>query len=276
MAKMTFLTPDKTRTEHGITVCEKLIPDGSRLKPNRPLRNGKPEYITIHNTPDINEAAGTNDAEQYARATLNGNMNGVSVHYYIDESGCWQLLREDEMGYHAADGYYGPGNCASLAIEIVMDGSGREYDKKAEDRGALLAAILLHRHGLGLDRLTTHMRWYNKKYCPAYILPHWDAFRARVEGYLKTLDAAEKQPAAPAGRQPLYRVQVGSYAVKKNADYAAKTARALGFDAVVNPARVALLTLYRVQIGAFTNKAYAEAYAEQARKKGLSAAVIAA
>ena len=189
---MAFLTPDSVRTEYGLEIKEKIIPDGSKYKPNRKLRNGKVEWITIHNTDDINEAAGTNDAEQYARATLNGNMSGVSVHYYIDETDCWQLLREDEIGYHAADGYNGPGNCTSLAIEIIMDGSGSAADVGAEDRGALLAAILLHKHGLGIDKLTTHRNWYPHKYCPAYILPHWNAFAAKVKRYLAELKAPRK------------------------------------------------------------------------------------
>ncbi len=189
---MAFLKPDNTRTEYGLEIKEKIIPDGSKYKPNRKLRNGKVEWITIHNTADINEAPGTNDAEQYARATHNGNMNGVSVHYYVDETDCWQLLKETEIGYHAADGYNGTGNCTSLAIEIIMDGSGSIEDVSAEDRGALLAAILLHRHGLGIDRLTTHRHWYPAKYCPLYILPHWNAFAAKVKQYLTALEAPRK------------------------------------------------------------------------------------
>ena len=186
MAK--YLTPDRIRTEYGLTVKEKLLPDGSRLKPDRPLLHGSVEYITVHNTDRI-KVNGTTQSEQYARATHNGNMGGVSVHYYIDEADCWQLLREDEMGYHAADGNTGPGNGTSLAVEIIMDGSGRDYDKEAEDRGALLAAILLHRHGLGIDRLASHYRWYPKKICPAYILPHWSAFAEKVRAYLHALNA---------------------------------------------------------------------------------------
>lgn len=187
-----FLTPDSTRVESGLLIKKKLLPDGSKLKPNRPLLHGMVEYITIHNTADIKEAPGTNDAEQYARATHNGAMDGVSVHYYIDETDCWQLLREDEMGYHAADGNTGPGNGTSLAIEIIMDGTGSAADVGAEDRGAQLAAILLHRHGLGMDRLTTHRHWYPAKYCPLYILPHWNAFAAKVKQYLAALEAPRK------------------------------------------------------------------------------------
>lgn len=270
---MAFLVPDKTRTEHGLTISEKIIPDGSRLKPNRPLKNGKVEWITIHNTPDINEAAGTNDAEQYARATFNGNMNGVSVHYYVDESGCWQILRENEMGYHAADGANGPGNSTSLAIEIIMDGSGDSSDKGAEDRGALLAAILLRRHGLGIDRLTTHNHWYPKKYCPCYILPHWGTFKAKVQKYLIDLSAADQKTAPKSATNALYYVQVGAYASVKSANAQAAKAKTLGFPAIVKTAKVLGVTVYRVQIGAFGSKANAESCAAKAKAKGLPTAI---
>ena len=224
---MAFLKPDATRTEHGLVIKEKIIKDGSKLKPNRPLKNGKVEWITIHNTDDIKEAAGTNDAEQYARATHNGNMGGVSVHYYIDETDCWQLLRENEMGYHAADGKTGPGNSTSLAIEIIMDGSGSKADVGAEDRGALLAAILLHKHGLGIDKLTTHQHWYSKKYCPAYILPHWSKFVAKVQKNLDTIQKAETKS------KKLYIVQAGAYTVKANAVALQKKLKAAGFDSII-------------------------------------------
>jgi len=224
---MAFLKPDKTYTLNGVQVSQKIIPDGSKYKPNRALKNGKPEWITIHNTPDIKEATGTNDAEQYARATHNGNMSGVSVHFYIDETGCWQILRENEMGYHAADGANGPGNTTSLAIEIIMDGSGDSSDKGAEDRGAKLAAGLLHKYGLGIDRLTTHNHWYPKKYCPAYILPHWSAFVAKVNDSLKALNEADKKT------QKIYRVQIGAFSKRENAEALAAEAKKKGFTAVI-------------------------------------------
>lgn len=203
---MAFLVPDKIRVEHGLTIKEKIIPwgakwprasgkykKGDRYKADRKLSGGTGEVkkITVHNTNDIQEAKGTNDAEQYARATWpNANMGDARVHYYIDETDCWQLLREDEVGWHAGDGNYGPGNDTSLAIEIIMDGSGSAADTAAEDRGALLAAILLDRHGLGIGGLATHKDWSGKN-CPQYILPHWAEFRAKVEKYLKQIQGAK-------------------------------------------------------------------------------------
>ena len=207
-----FLTPDRTYTEYGLTINEKLITSKSGVThySNRKLntKGNKPEYITIHNTEDIDEASGTNDAEQYARATVNNNMGDVVIHYYIDETACWHILADDTVGWHAADGN-GPGNTKSVAIEIVMDGSGKSYDTQAEKRGALLAAILLHKYGLGIDRLKTHNDWYSKKYCPCYILPHWAKFVETVKENLAEIEkkdgkanATQTTPATPTTQTP--------------------------------------------------------------------------
>lgn len=215
---MAFLQADSVRQEWGLTVYEKMIPwgavwpkdvydangriqyaKGSRYKADRLLSSGSGEvkYITVHNTNTIAVAQGTTMAEQYARATWpNANMKDSRVHYYIDDTDCWQLLREDEVGWHATDSR-GPGNESSLGIEIIMDGSGSERDQKAEDRGALLAAILLNRHGLSVDRLVAHQRWYAKKYCPRYILPHWESFRQRVAAYMRAYGGAPAETDIP-------------------------------------------------------------------------------
>lgn len=207
---MAFLKPDKVRVEHGLEIKEKIIPWGAVWKKNyggfkkgdlykadRKLSNGtgKVQYITIHNTEDIQEAPGTNDAEQYTRATYpNQNMGDARVHYFIDETDCWQNLREDEIGWHAGDGR-GPGNETSLAIEIIMGGTGSRADIEAEERGALLAAILLNKHKLGIDKMVPHKKW-SGKLCPVYILPHWDEFVAKVEKYLDQIQG-KVEPVAP-------------------------------------------------------------------------------
>ena len=238
---MSFLVPDRTVTVYGLEISEKLITAASGVKSYSCRKldtpGHTPEYITIHNTPDINEAAGTNDAEQYARATFNNNMGDVVVHYYIDETACWHILADDTVGWHAADGANGPGNTRSVAIEIIMDGSGKSYDTQAEERGALLAAILLHRYGLGVDRLKTHRDWYPKKYCPACILPHWSDFVGKVKAYLAQIEAQDATQTAraqdAAAGQPHYRVQVGYYTVKANAEAMKKKLKAAGFDAII-------------------------------------------
>lgn len=261
---MAFLTPDKTRTEHGLVIKEKIVPDGkkkpngSNLKANKLLSSGtgKVQYITIHNTDDINEAPGTNDAEQYTRSTWNGNMRDVIPHYYIDETDCWQLLREDEVGWHAGDGPNGTGNTTSLAIEIIMDGSGSSADKEAEDRGALLAAILLNRHGLSIDKLVNHKKW-NGKDCPTYILPHWKAFVAKVEANLYKIKNV-------SNKKTIFRVQTGAFASKPNAQNLSNELKNKGFDNFI----VYDAPYYKVQVGAYSIRANAENQMKKLKNAG--------
>lgn len=203
------LTPNKTFTLNGVTVNEYL------LKNMYPVGGmNRIVGVTIHNTDWITTASDTTPAEQYTRATANGNMGDVIVHYYVDDKCAWQNLPHNVHGWHAADGQ-GDGNMQTIAIECIMDGSGSERSKKSEDNAARLCAALLKQLGFGIDRLYSHQHWYSRKYCPAYILPHWDDFVAKVKSYMITTPTAN----IPAQKK-LYRVrkswtdassQIGAY-----------------------------------------------------------------
>ncbi|WP_288534108.1 N-acetylmuramoyl-L-alanine amidase [uncultured Ruminococcus sp.] len=243
---MAILTPDKTTTLGGVTVKEYLL---TRHNPNHidmptAQLTGKVLGVTIHNTDRIKTAAGTTPAEQYTRATVNGNMKTVRVHYYVDSTCAWQNLPLSLSGWHAADGS-GNGNRRTIAIECIMNGSGDAADKRAEENAARLAAALLKQHGLGINHLYTHTHWLNVrdgrngtvdqlntmhnsyKMCPAYILPHWVEFKKKVQSYL---NAGTSTISAPSTKQ-LYRVrkswadaksQLGAYSSLENAKKACK------------------------------------------------------
>ena len=194
-----FLTPDKiiTLTVGGktLTVNQKIIPDslradkdvasyvkkGQPMKPCAPVGTaGKPLGITVHNTDDIKVAAGTNAAEQYSRATYNGNMRGVVVHYYVWKGEIWQTLRLNERGWHAADGKTRRagrrpgqrigGNLDTIAIEAIGP------SKETEATTALLCAWLCREFGLD-PALDIWQHWdFSGKNCPLYIRPHWKQF----------------------------------------------------------------------------------------------------
>lgn len=212
---MAILSPDKTvTTTNGLKIKQKIIPDSLRatkdvaswckkrgkMKPCAKLcGTGKPKGITVHNTNDINTAAGTTAAEQYTRATYNGNMGGVVVHYYVYESDIWQLLDNSEQGWHATDGASRRksqrggsdtigGNVDTIAIECIGDKA------TSEDTTAKLVAYLCVKHGLnpGTD-VYAHKYFYPSKNCPAYILPHWSAFLASVKKYYDALTGAQKE-----------------------------------------------------------------------------------
>ena len=81
---MAILKADKTTTMNGVTVNEYLLTKHNPRNIAMPTESMKGSVIgvTIHNTDDIKTATGTTPAEQYTRATVNGNMKDVRVHYY--------------------------------------------------------------------------------------------------------------------------------------------------------------------------------------------------
>ena len=241
---MTILRPDATTTFGGVTVNEYLLTKHNPNHIDMPSVSmaGKIIGVTVHNTDWITVASGTTPAEQYTRATVNNNMRDVRVHYYVDNVCAWQNLPHSLSGWHAADGS-GNGNRRTIAIECIMSSAYNSTDKKSEDNAAKLAAALLKQYGLDINHLYTHTHWLNVrdgkrgtvdqlntmhnsyKMCPAYILPHWAAFKAKVQAYLNGTSAAK-----PSNAQ-LYRVrksandmksQLGAYASLENAKKACK------------------------------------------------------
>lgn len=245
---MAILKPDKTTTLGGVTVNEYLL---TKHNPNHiampsASMEGKIIGVTIHNTSWISVASGTTPAEQYTRATVNGNMNDVRVHYYVDDTCAWQNLPLNLSGWHAADGS-GNGNRRTIAIECIMSSVYNSTDKKSEDNAAKLAAALLKKYNLSIDHLYTHTHWLNVrdgksgsvdylntaknpyKTCPLYILPHWSAFKAKV---LSHMNAGTSAPTAAPITAQLYRVrkswtdaksQIGAFSSLDNAKNACKS-----------------------------------------------------
>lgn len=172
------LKADRTYNANGVEVNEFLL---TKHNPNMIDMPGSKRTglrgITVHNTDTI-VTAGTTMSEQYTRATYNSNMGDVRVHFYVDDKEAWQNLPLDLSGWHAADGS-GDGNMRTIAIECIMDGSGSSASKKAEENCARLVAWLLDKYGLSDSAIYSHNYWYSKKYCPAYILPHWDDFKKK-------------------------------------------------------------------------------------------------
>lgn len=246
---MAILKPDTTTTMNGVTVNEYLL---TKHNPNHiampsASMEGKIIGVTVHNTDWISVASGTTPAEQYTRATVNGNMKDVKVHYYVDNTCAWQNLPHSLSGWHAADGS-GNGNRRTIAIECIMSSAYNVTDKKSEDNCARLAAALLKKYNLDINHLFTHTHWLNVrdgksgtvdylntaknpyKTCPLYILPHWSAFKAKVQKYLTDAKPTVKN---------IYRIrkswadaksQIGAYSSLENAKKACKTGYSV-FDA---------------------------------------------
>ena len=249
---MAILRPDTSTTLNGVKINEYLLTKHNPNHIDMPSvsMEGKVIGVTVHNTDWISVASGTTPAEQYTRATVNGNMNNVRVHYYVDNTCAWQNLPHSLSGWHAADGS-GNGNRRTIAIECIMSSAYNSVDKKSEDNCARLAAALLKKYNLGIDHLYTHTHRLNVrdgksgsvdylntaknsyKMCPLYILPHWAAFKAKVQSYLNS----GSTPATPApATTQLYRVrkswpdaksQIGAFSSLENAKKSCKAGYAV-------------------------------------------------
>ena len=244
---MAILRPDTSTTLNGVKINEYLLTKHNPNHIDMPsvLMEGKIIGVTIHNTSWITTASGTTPAEQYTRATVNGNMNDVRVHYYVDNTCAWKNLPLTLSGWHAADGS-GNGNRRTIAIECIMSSAYNSKDQKSEDNAAKLAAALLKKYNLGIDNLYTHTHWLNVrdgksgsvdylntarnpyKMCPLYILPHWSAFKAKVQSYMKSGTSISTNPTT----KQLYRVrkswsdaksQIGAFASLDNAKKVCKS-----------------------------------------------------
>lgn len=108
--------------------------------------------------------------------------------------------------------------------------------------------------------ITVH-RWFANKSCPGNWL------------YNRLGDLASKVTANLAGTseatkpETFYRVQVGAYSVKDNADKQLKKVKAAGFDTYV----VKVGGLYKIQVGAYSKKANADAMLKKLKEKGFDA-----
>lgn len=173
----------------------------------------------------------------------------------------YQTLPWDHRGWHAG----GSANNTHIGFEICEDGLGDPvYFRAVYQEAVELCAHLCQRYNLTAADILCHSEGHKKGIASNHgDVLHWfpkhgksmDDFRAAVQ---KLLTPAS-QPAAPAP-QPvptgeIWRVQVGAFSRKANAEKKMQAVKAAGFDAflvcVDNK-------LWRVQVGAFSVRADAE------------------
>lgn len=116
------------------------------------------------------------------------------------------------------DGANGKGNRQGIAIEICYSKSGGDRFTKAEQNAANLIVDILKRYGWGVDRVTKHQD-YNGKYCPHRTLDlGWDRFIQMIQTKLGN---------------KLYKVQVGAFSKKENAEKLLNELKSKGYSAFI-------------------------------------------
>jgi len=207
-------------------------------------RKIKPKGIMVHSTgannPYLRRYVGPDDGilgeNQYNNHWNQHRPSGrqVCVHAFIGKLkngtvATYQTLPWDHRGWHAG----GDANNSHIGFEICEDNlSDASYFNTVYKEATELCAYLCKLYDLTEKDIIGHYEGYQKKIASNHGDPrHWfsrhgksmDTFRADVK---KLLTAPTPSTTPP---QKLYRVQVGAYSVKSNADAMLAKVKAAGF-----------------------------------------------
>ncbi len=209
----------------------------------------KPKGIMVHSTatPSVLAAAWF---DRWNKSYKAGEMDRqVCVHAFVDDSGVCQYLPWNHRGWHAG----GSANDTHIGFEIcepagfkyvnnVMTGydvaAQEAYFRKVWQNAVELCAMLCKQYGLNETNVICHSEGYKKGIASNHgDVMHWfpkhgenmDTFRAAVKKALYVAPA----PTPQHDNNKLYRVQVGAYSAKANADDILKKLKSSGFDGYI-------------------------------------------
>lgn len=244
----------------------------------------KPKGIMVHSTgannPMLNRYVGPDDG-LLGKNKYNNHWNqkmdrSICCHAFIGKLAdgsiaTYQVLPWDHRGWHGASGKKGSCNDTHIGFEICEDNLGsEEYFLKVYKEAAELCAMLCKQFGLSEKDVICHKEGHALGIASNHgDIMHWwpkygknmDTFRAEVKALLT---AAE--PQKPEESATIYRVQVGAFSTKSNAERYLKQVKAAGYsDAYIAEVNG---NLWRVQIGAFKVRANAEKCRDEAEAKG--------
>ena len=204
-----------------------------------------PKGIMVHSTgannPNLKRYVGPDDGllgkNQYNNHWNQDKPDGrqVCVHAFIGKLAVgsiatYQTLPWNHRGWHAG----GSANDTLIGFEICEDGlTDASYFSAVYKEAVELCVYLCKQYGLTERNIICHSEGYKLGIASNHGDPgHWfpkhgksmDTFRAEVKELLSTTEA-------PTSTEPkkLYRVQVGAYSVKANADAMLKKVKAAGF-----------------------------------------------
>ena len=198
-SKTVTTKPNQTQTQpqvdDGLNLSQDFIPSGRK---NRPGKANPMEYITVHDTGNVNTGAGALNHAKYLKGDSAANAK-VSYHYTVDDTRVVQHLPDNETAYHAGDGPNGPGNATSIGVEICINSDGNLT--VATDRAARLVAMKCIEHNIPIENVVQHNHW-NGKNCPKLIRsgePYtWDVFISKVKKYIESSAGTTQKANEPA------------------------------------------------------------------------------
>lgn len=261
----------------------------TRISPNKTSpRNHKIDTITIHCMAGnlTIESCGNVFAPETRQASSNYGIDSKGrVGMYVEEkdrSWCSSNAANDHR---------------AVTIEVANDGGAPDWHVSDAALNSLikLCADICRRNDIkelkwlgdknligqvDKQNMTVH-RWFKAKACPGdYLYNKHGYIAAEVNKILGSSPKPQPESIIPPEIKPVtptpapaerkyYRVQVGAYGVKANADAMVARLKMIGVSSIIKQYD----NLYKVQIGAYGNKANAEAMADIMKQKGFNAIV---
>lgn len=165
----------------------------------------------------------------------------VCVHAFIGKLSdgtiaTYQTLPWNYRGSHCGSGKKGSGNDTHIGFEICEDLTNEAYFRGIFKEAVELCVYLCRAYNMTEKNILCHSEGYQLGIASNHAdVMHWfprfgesmDSFRAAVKAGLKV----EEEKDSAVGKY--YRVQVGAYASKDNADAMVKKLKAAGFEGYI-------------------------------------------
>lgn len=226
---------------------------------NRPGKASKPARICVHYTGDVGAGADILAlfySEVAAGMFPDKPQNWTSAHYIVGLYGeIIRVVPDNEVAY-AASGK----NSGTIHIEVCYKQSSGEFEQASKNALRELVLALMKKYNISSDNVVRHYD-LTGKLCPYFYIDNkrWAALH-------KYITTPGLKPAT------LYRVQVGAFTSKTNANNYMSKIKAAGFSAFLVTENEG--SLYRVQVGAFSSRANANAFLKSLKKDGFDGFII--
>lgn len=184
------------------------------IKYNKTTSKGRTiKYIVIHDTGNTSKGAGVRNHYKY----FNGGNRNASADFFVDDKEIGQFTDyKNEYSWHVGDGKgkYGITNSNSIGIEICINSDG-DYEK-AFNNAVELTKKLMKELNIPADRVVRHYD-ASRKSCPNSMKSsnwsRWEKFKQSI-----VINNNNNQSSQTSSEGTLYRICVGSYRNKNNAD----------------------------------------------------------
>ena len=199
-----------------MTITDSLIP---KNKFNRPGTKSTPKRICVHYTGDCGATAAqlTKYWQNVAAGVFKDKpWSWTSAQYIVGLNGeVVRCIPDNEIAYAAANQ-----NADTIHIEVCYKRQSGEFEEKSVVALSELVRSLMKKHAIPAGKVVRHYD-LTGKLCPAYYVDEnrWAALHERITSESKS--------------SALYRVQVGAFSSRTNAEAYMQKLKKAGFDGFV-------------------------------------------